>query len=92
MKMREVFIDFETYYDGEYSLKKLTTIEFIKNSKFKVHGVAVKAGSSSFWFTFEDFLDWARGGIRPDTLVVGHNLMFDAAILRWVCGIEHELF
>lgn len=29
-------VDFETYYDAEYSLRKMTTIEYIKDSRFQV--------------------------------------------------------
>ena len=34
-----ITIDFETYYDKEYSLSKLTTEEYIRDKKFEVIGV-----------------------------------------------------
>ena len=37
-----ITIDFETYYDKEYGLKKFTTEEYIRDEKFEVIGVAVK--------------------------------------------------
>jgi hypothetical protein len=37
-----VTIDFETYYDKEYSLSKMTTEEYIRDDRFEVIGVAIK--------------------------------------------------
>ena len=37
-----VTLDFETYYDQDYSLRKLTTAEYIQDDRFKVHMVGIK--------------------------------------------------
>ena len=37
-----VTLDFETYYDKEYSLSKLTTEEYIRDDRFEIIGLAVK--------------------------------------------------
>ena len=42
--MSVITIDFETYYSKTYSLTKLTTEEYVRDSKFEVVGVAVQAG------------------------------------------------
>jgi len=34
--MKIIALDFETYYDKEFSLKKLTTEEYIRDSRFEV--------------------------------------------------------
>ena len=36
-----VVLDFETYYDSTYTLKKISTIEYIQHRQFEEHGVAV---------------------------------------------------
>ncbi len=54
-------IDFETYYDKDYSLSKLTTEEYIRSDLFEVIGVAVKEnGGDVKWFsgTHQDVKDW----------------------------------
>ena len=39
--MRLYTLDFETYYDKQYSLSKLTTEEYIRSPLFEVIGVSV---------------------------------------------------
>lgn len=41
---RLVSLDFETYYDTEYTLKKLSTSEYVRDKRFKVHMVGIKVG------------------------------------------------
>jgi DNA polymerase len=79
-------IDFETYYDQQYSLKKLTTEEYLRDPRFEAIGVSVKRGTEDAqWFSgtrkqtavWLDQFDWAN------SVVVAHNAMFDMAILSW---------
>jgi DNA polymerase len=87
-----IALDFETYYDKEFSLKKLTTEEYIRDSRFEVIGVGVKEddGSPATWFSgtqtqIKKYLDSLDLGQH---LVLAHNAMFDAAILHWHFGIS----
>ena len=46
-----VTLDFETFYSKEFSLSKLTTEEYIRDSRFEVIGVSTKLNKSkSQWF------------------------------------------
>jgi hypothetical protein len=51
--MSYVVIDFETYYDKEYSLRKMTPVEYILDPRFEVTGVAVIERSDS-WLSMHD--------------------------------------
>ena len=48
--MKILTIDFETYYAKDYSLTKLTTEEYVRDSRFEVIGVAVKATDTSNYY------------------------------------------
>lgn len=94
----ESYIDFETYYDGDYTLKKMTTTEYIRDPRFQIIGVSVAKKSHTIaydepakWFTGAHWqiANWLREKMNiEDSIVVAHNCMFDAAILEWVLGIK----
>jgi DNA polymerase I-like protein with 3'-5' exonuclease and polymerase domains len=86
-----IALDFETYYDKEFSLSKLTTEEYIRHDNFEVIGVGVQIdGEEAQWFSgthdkIKAFLDSFN---LQDHLVLAHNAMFDAAILNWRFNIK----
>jgi len=89
--MKIITIDFETYYDREFSLSKITTEEYIRHEMFEAIGVGIKVNDGrSQWFTgthqeTQEFLssfDWS------DAIAVAHNAMFDAGILSWRFNIR----
>ena len=78
-----VTIDFETYYDNDYSLRKIKTPLFIRDARFQVHGAGIKVGDlGTAYFRAGDELENALKNIPwANTRLVGHNLRFDALIL-----------
>jgi DNA polymerase len=92
--MKFITLDFETYYDRQYSLSKLTTEEYIRSENFEVVGVSVQVDDSSVssntWFSgtheetkkFLSQFDWVN------SLTIAHNAMFDMAILSWRFGVK----
>jgi len=84
--MNILTLDFESYYSTQYSLRKMTPIEYILNKEFECHGLAVKRNREpSFWV---DGLDVGRFLAKQDTnvMMVAHNAPFDAAICVWRYG------
>lgn len=84
-------IDFETYYDSEYSLRNLSTPEYIQHPAFNVIGVAVAVGdqpAQSFTGNYHETLAWLKQFDWENSRMVAHNAQFDAAILSWHYGIE----
>jgi len=87
-----ITVDFETYYDRDYSLSKITTEEYIRSDLFEVIGVSVKVNNQETeWASgthtqlkrwLQDSFDW------KNYLVLAHNTLFDGAILSWRFGIE----
>ena len=85
-------VDFETFYDRQYSLSKLTTEAYVNSYKFEAIGVAVKRNDEdTVWFSGPGHLlmEWMHDSFDWDnSLVVAHNAMFDGAILGWRFGIH----
>jgi len=82
--MQTIFIDFETYYDKEYSLTKMTTLEYVRHPKFQVLGTAIAIDDGeAYWVDGDKLpdLDW------KNSRVVAHNMLFDGLVLTQHYGI-----
>jgi DNA polymerase len=88
-----LFIDFETHYTKEYSLKNLNYYQYIQDERFNILGAAIIHNDEpTQWLTsFElaAFLDELRRD--PPETVVAHNLFFDGLILTQL-NITTELW
>ena len=85
-----ITVDFESYYDKEFSLSKLTTEEYIRDDKFEVIGVGVKVDDAeTSWFsgTMDETRKYLRQFDWGNSFVLAHNTMFDGAIMSWHFGI-----
>ena len=93
--MQPITIDFETYYDAEYSLRDLTTREYILHPLFEVVGVAVKVGNGKTqWFTGSKKAtkEWLDQFNWENALCIAHNAIFDGGILEWVFDIKPKMY
>ena len=90
-----IVIDFETYYDQDYSLSKITTEAYVRDDKFEVIGLAIKVNNNlTEWAsgTHEQIKTWLDTFNWSDAMVVCHNTMFDGAILGWRFGIKPRVW
>ncbi len=89
-------VDFETYYDKDYSLSKMQTDAYIKDPRFEVVGVCVKLNDEKpVWFsgTFDETHDWLWGNFDwVNSAVRCHNTMFDGYIMTQRFGIRPKLW
>ena len=87
-----ITIDFETYYDRDFSLSKITTEEYIRSDLFEVIGVSVKVNNQETeWAsgTHQQIKEWLQNNFEWErSFVVAHNALFDGAILCWRFGID----
>lgn len=94
--MNILTVDFETYYDKEYSLSKMQTDEYILDDRFEVIGVCVAVNDQTpQWFsgTFDETHDWLWANFSwTDAAVRCHNTMFDGFILTQRFGIRPKLW
>ena len=87
--MRMVVADWETYYrtkdtelDPSFTLSKMSTESYVRDPRFKAHGVAIKwsADTLAHWYTEPQARyvlaqeDWS------DTFMVHHHAQFDSLI------------
>lgn len=94
--MDTITVDFETYYDKEFSLSKLTTEQYVRSPDFEVIGLGVKVNNEeTVWLSgghneLKTYLhanyDW------KNSAVLAHNTLFDGAILSWIFGIQPKLW
>ena len=93
--MSIITLDFETYYDQQFSLSKLTTEEYIRSDLFEVIGVAYAVDDEKpRWVTGTRYeIKRELQKINWDTsLLLAHNTMFDGAILNWEYGIKPKAY
>lgn len=76
-----VALDFETYWDDAYTLKKLSTSEYVRDPRFKAHMVGIKVGRAPTVVVPHGqiaaalaALDWSRHDL------LCHNTAFDGLI------------
>lgn len=92
--MQTIYLDFETYYSTEYSLRRMTPVEYILDPRFECIGAAVALNDDApFWLDEHDFKQWVfdNYNLLASSKVVSHNALFDMSILSWRYGIVPKL-
>ena len=90
-----ITLDFETFYDKDFSLTKLTTEEYIRDPRFEIVGVGVKVNNGpTEWAsgTHEELKEYFAGFDWAHSMVLAHNTMFDGAILSWLFDIHPRVW
>jgi len=83
--MNKLYLDFETFYDVNYSLAKMSTVEYVISDEFLVWGVGIKLNNEpTEWIPPDEIEDCFSQIDWEDTAVVCHNTLFDAYILTQV--------
>jgi DNA polymerase I-like protein with 3'-5' exonuclease and polymerase domains len=83
-----VTLDFETYYDKDYSLSKLSTSEYIRDERFKAQCVGIKQGTEDVvWVPDRHVEEALRCVDWASSAVLAHHTQFDGFILTDVFGL-----
>lgn len=91
--MRPLFLDFETYYDDAYTLKKITPIEYVLDPRFEALGCG--------FIDQQGNREWVDGPWLPqkfatvdwqNTFAVSHNSLFDMLILAARYGVFPRMY
>lgn len=83
--MKTIFIDYESYYSNEYSLRKMDPCCYILDPRFECIGAAIKEGvdGESYWVDGDDLPLFFKDNKPEHTALVSHNALFDACITAW---------
>ena len=92
--MQIITLDFESFYDQNYSLSKLTTEEYVRDPRFEIIGVGIAVGEEK-----PKFFTGSHAALRTKLLeyemhncaVLAHHSSFDMAILNWILDIRPKL-
>lgn len=89
--MKIITADVETFFDNEYSWKRLTTEAYCRDKRFEVHGWGIRTDDGKGWATHEEAaylfkgIDWSRHA------VLAHHAQFDLFILNYVYSVRPAL-
>src|ERR1039458_2420894 len=85
--MKLLFLDFETYYDDAYSLRKLTPPQYILDKRFEcIMCSVIEDGGTPYIVDGPNFPTWIAQFDPSQTTVICYNALFDCAILAWRYG------
>jgi hypothetical protein len=76
-------LTFESYYDDSFTLSKMTTESYIRDSRFEAHGAAVKwsPNHNAKWYDEKELRYVLREHDWRDSFLVSHHAQFDHLIL-----------
>lgn len=101
-------IDYESFYDTQVSLSKMTVLEYLHHMQFELigaslrfdtHPIGAKADSANRPFSSK--AKWVeRGQLAPllasydwsRIILVSHNVLFDGALLAWLFGYVPAMY
>lgn len=86
-------IDLETFYDKDYSLSRMTTEAYVNDPRFELIGLSVKKNDEdTVWYSGGNMEGFLAQYDFSGSMIVCHNTMFDAAILKWKYYINPEVW
>ena len=91
-----LFIDYETFYSDEYSLRKkdMTYLKFIRHEFFKIQSAFIKRGNGEgvYLRTVADIEEYLKQQLEeyPDTIICAQQVFFDGGIIRYFHNLEFK--
>ncbi len=79
MEKRVFSVDYETYYDSEYSLKKIPVWAYVYDARFDAYLVSVAGPDNFLWVGHPSKFNWS---MLEGQIVLHHNAAFDALVTR----------
>ena len=86
--MLRIFMDYESYYDRNYSLRKMSPIEYILHPQWETLGCAVAIDHEAPFLLPQDDVAKFLTDIKQPYAAISHNQLFDACITAFRYGIH----
>jgi DNA polymerase len=90
-----ITLDYECFFDADYSLKKMSCESYVRDPRFEVHGAAIRwEDGETHWYEADELprvfamqnRDWGN------TAILCHHAQFDGLILSHHYGIKPKLW
>lgn len=82
--LRFVFLDLETFYSKDYTLRSMDPPSYILDERFRAHCMGVAEGFTEMPRIIDgDLIPDYLEELGTDVALVTHNTLFDACILNW---------
>jgi len=81
--MQLITLDFETFYDKDYTLRKMSTSEYVRDGRFEAISVAIKLddGPTEVYFGHETIWNELSRINWSQVILLAHHTHFDGLIL-----------
>ena len=89
--MRVVYIDFESFYDSDYTLKNMTPYEYILDYRWETIGCGFALNDGPVEFYPGDEIAQILQELPRPYACVSYNALFDASILAFRYGIHPDV-
>ena len=86
--MKTICLDFETYFDKDYTLKKMTTEHYIREQRFQALLLGVQDESGAYWLMPHEIQAWCDKQDWANIAVIAHHAHFDGLILSHHYGVR----
>jgi DNA polymerase family A len=87
--MLRIFGDFETYWDDQYTLRKLTPAEYILDERYETLCTVVAVEHEDpIFLPKNEIRKFLKGFSKTQYCFISHNALFDATILSYVYNIH----
>lgn len=88
-----ISLDFETYYDRDYTLRKMATSDYVRDPRFETLLVGVKVNdAATVVLDAPTFAAWVRAVDWSRCAVLAHHAHFDGLILAHHYGVKPAMW
>ena len=86
--MLRIFADYESYYDREYSLRKMSPVEYVLDPRWETLACAVAIDHEAPMLLPQDEVARFLTDIKQPYALISHNMLFDGVVTAYRYGIH----